>query len=112
MMYVYMNHRIKQKKPDGPVIVSQDEQTIVEANSFEITVGDQVIGYVVFDEKGLPACETHDVKAWLELNNSVVLRPIGKCIVTPLKPKPVAEPKKPNNVVEFKTKNLPRKKPK
>ena len=100
MKYAYMNHRIRMKKPDGPVIVVQEETETVEANRFEIIVGGQIVGHVLYDPKGLDACETHEVKAWLEFSEAVTLRPIGKLTITPHEAKPVAAEKKPNEKVK------------
>lgn len=94
-----MNHRIKQKKPRKPVIVCQDDETITEANTFELSYDGKVIGHVVFDPSGLDACETHDVKAWVEVNDKVDVHAIGKLIVSPRKPRPVAKAKAPNKPI-------------
>lgn len=101
MKHVYMNHRIKQKKPDGPVIVCQGELATVEANRFEITVGNEIIGYVEFNPSGLEECSTHEVKAWVEFSEAVTLRPIGAHTVTPHMVEPKASPKEPNKPVTW-----------
>jgi hypothetical protein len=105
MKYVYMNHRIRMKKPDGPIIVVQEDDQTVEADMFEIMVGGHIIGYVAYDPKGLDACETHDVKAWVGFSNEVELRPVirdkSEIITTPHEPKPVAAAKEPNSPVEL-----------
>lgn len=100
MKYVYMNHRIREKKPSGPVIVVQEECITMTGNCFEINVGGMVIGHVVFDPDGLDQCETHDVRAWVEFNERANIRPIGKVICAPPPAKPVAEAKKPNSKVK------------
>lgn len=79
-----MNHRVRQKRPTKPVIVLQrtvqphrdapKETQITEANHFEIVVGNRVIGHVVYERKGLPACGTHDAKAWIEFEDDVQIR--------------------------------------
>jgi len=69
--FLYMNHRIRQRRPSGPVIVCQGPGETREANCFEIRLGEELIGWVKFDRKGLDACETHDVKAWVELVDHV-----------------------------------------
>ena len=79
MKYVYMNHRIREKKPSGPVIVCQTERDDVslseEGNAFAIYYKGERLGSVIFEPKGLPQCETHDVKAWVEFHDAVdVLR--------------------------------------
>jgi hypothetical protein len=97
-----MNHRIRMKKPDGPVIVCQEDDMLTEANLFEISVGGMIVGHVVFEPEGLGECETHDVKAWVEFNNQVQVRGCGKLIVSPRKAKPVAEAKLPNKRIKTK----------
>lgn len=73
MQYVFMNHRIRMKKPDGPVIVCLDGKSggSLESNNFVLRIGGVEIGRVVFDPKGLDACTTHQVTAWVELNDDV-----------------------------------------
>jgi len=92
--YVYMNHRIRQANPKGPVIVVQDaDGGVVEADGFAIVFDGFLIGHVVFDPNGLKVCKTHDVKAWVEFTDAVELVPSG----TP--PRQAASEKKPNKVV-------------
>jgi hypothetical protein len=77
--FVYLNHRIHQAQPSGPVIVVQDETgDFMEANGFDLRFDGFRIGRIVFDPKGLPACKTHDVKAWLELAENVEVTPAGE----------------------------------
>lgn len=73
--YIYMNHRIKQKRPRKPVIVCQrtDPAQTIESNCLVLMVGGRAIGKVVFDRSGLDACKTHDVKAWVELSDQVTV---------------------------------------
>lgn len=94
-----MNHRIRMKKPDGPVIVAHGETETVEANAFEIIINGQTIGVVDYDPRGLKACRTHDVKAWVSFSNDVELRPFpkDKVVVTP---HPKASAKEPNKKVK------------
>lgn len=89
MKYVYMNHRIRDPKTTGPVIVVQAPEGTREANEFEILVFGQPIGRVKFDPKGLKVCETHDVRAWVEFTDDVNLVAVAK-----------AAPKKPNKKVK------------
>jgi hypothetical protein len=115
--YIYMNHRIRQAKPNGPVIVVQDERGHqTEANGFDLHFDGFKIGRVVYDPAGLPACETHEVKAWVELVGNVEITPSADVTVgqTPLpfsggltgKPlvpaSKVASAKRPNQPVKFK----------
>lgn len=102
MKYVFMNEHIRKPRPTKPVIRVQDETLTTEANTVEISVGGVLIGYVVFDPNGLPECDSHHVKAWVEFHDKVELRPIGKTICTPREPKPVASEKKPNSKVSTK----------
>ena len=118
MIHIFMNERIRQKKPTKPVIVCQapgGEQR--EANRFNIYLGDGeiLLGSVVFEPKGLAECETHEVKAWVELDPRVVtVRPVRTGITTSeaeyngatvkpeeSKPLPVASAKNPNSPVNF-----------
>lgn len=78
MQYVYMNERIRQKRPQKPVIVvlkvdADGHTESREANRFAIKVDGRVIGHVVYEPHGLDACETHEVKAWVEFNDDVRL---------------------------------------
>lgn len=71
MKYVYMNERIRQKAPRRPVIVCQEPEAILEANHFTLRLDGRVIGRIVFDRRGLDACKTHEVRAWVELHDEV-----------------------------------------
>jgi hypothetical protein len=78
--YIFMNHRIREKKPRGPVIVAQDDFSAIdntprqrESNEFELWHHGEKIGRVVFEPKGLGACKTHEVRAWVELDDLVVV---------------------------------------
>jgi hypothetical protein len=96
--YIFMNDRIKQRKPNGPVIVAQDDLHEVktrESNEFELWHHGDKIGRIVFDPKGLKACKTHDVKAWVELDDLVTVSSAED-----RKPrKPIAAEKKPGRSV-------------
>ena len=77
--FLFMNHRVRDSKPKGPVIVCQDDYSLDntprqrESNEFEIWHHGEKIGRVVFDPKGLADCKTHDVKAWVELDDIVIV---------------------------------------
>jgi hypothetical protein len=77
--FLFMNHRIRDKKPSGPVIVAQDDFVLDntprqrEANEFEFWHHGEKIGRVVFDPKGLTECKTHDVRAWVEFDDLVIV---------------------------------------
>jgi hypothetical protein len=97
MKYVYMNERIREPKPNKPVIVvmnvganvpDSERGTVREANEFEIVAFGQPIGRVKFSPKGLAACTTHEVRAWVEFEDDVELRVVAK-----------ASAKKPNESV-------------
>jgi hypothetical protein len=100
--FVYMNHRIKDKNPKGPVIVAQDDLAgprVREANEFELWFHGTRIGFVRYVPTGLEACETHDVKAWVELDDLVqIVDP--KSMDTYVKPAPVATAKRPGRKVK------------
>ena len=87
--YVYMNHRIRDPKTKGPVIVLQTEGGVREANEFEIQFRGQPIGRVKFSPKGLAACETHEVRAWVEFEDDVDFVVVAK-----------AKAKKPNRKIK------------
>jgi hypothetical protein len=79
MKYLYMNERIRQKRPRKPVIVCQNEDgSKVESNLFCIRVPglNMVIGTIEFDPKGLDVCKTHDVKAWVEFHDAIEIIPM------------------------------------
>lgn len=103
MQYLFMNHRIREKKASGPVIVAMDdliggELRVREADEFELWVHGQKIGRVVYDPKMLAACETHEVKAWVELDDIVVVRREADAAVFA----PVARAKRVNQKVSTK----------
>lgn len=83
MKYVFMNHRIRDEKPAGPVIVVQEQLTSDgpsqrEADEFEITYHGQPLGRIKFSPKGLVACDTHHVRAWVELEDDVDVVAVAK----------------------------------
>lgn len=93
--YLFMNEKIREKKPSGPVIVAQDDFSGAvrqrNADEFEFWHGGEKIGRVVFKREGLPECETHEVRAWVELDDTVI-------VVDPRDRKP-ASAKTPNRKV-------------
>jgi hypothetical protein len=103
-----MNHRVRQANPNGPVIVVQDQRgKQVESNGFDLFFDGFKIGRVVFDPKGLAACKTHDVRAWVELEKNVEVVPDPVAAEKPLpfaeKPlvKKAATAKRPNSQVNL-----------
>ena len=106
--YVYMNEQIMEAKPSRPVIVVQkhpagDLPPVREANLFDIWHNGVWIGAIKFNPKMLDVCETHDVKAWVEFTNDVVLSTRDAAAADPA---PVASAKEPNKpvkpVIDFK----------
>lgn len=73
MKFVFMNHRIRQPRPSGPVIVCQSNVGTEEANHFDLMLNGVKIGSVRYSGRGLKACETHHVRAWVELDDSVTV---------------------------------------
>jgi hypothetical protein len=93
-----MNEQIRKAKPKRPVIVLQNpDGSKVESNDFLIKVDNKIIGAVSFYPSGLPECTTHDVKAWVEFIEEVILIPVARSIETPA---PTASPKKSNSKVK------------
>lgn len=119
MIHIFMNERIRQKRPKKPVIVAQQGGEQTEANRFNLYLGNGeiLLGSVVFDRKGLAECETHEVKAWVELDPRVVTvreAPDAEDITTATAepaasvvnaeesaPRPIASAKLPNQPVKF-----------
>jgi hypothetical protein len=110
--YVFMNEKIRQKKPCGPVIVVQDGAGAqYEANAFDLIFEGVLIGRVRYDRAGLDACETHEVKAWVELADGVeavrssdfpATNALGCSVMVRVgEQRPVASEKKPNQPVQF-----------
>lgn len=66
-----MNHRIKQKNPDGPVIRAVKGRKVTEANLLRLMVGKKEVGRVIFDPLNSPV-DSHEVKAWVEFYGDVV----------------------------------------
>ena len=83
--YVFMNHRIREVSPSGPVIQVLQDGEAREANEFEVLYRGQPIGRVVFDQRGLKACDTHAVRAWVEFADDVDVRAVA--VAAPKKPK-------------------------
>lgn len=74
MQYLFMNHRIREKVVSGPVIICQnDDGEQRESNCFEIVAFGQPIGRIVFKSEGLKQCDTHEVRAWVELDDDIEL---------------------------------------
>jgi hypothetical protein len=82
--YVFMNEEIKKTKPKRPVIVNQTwDGNQRESNAFAIHYHGKYIGLVRFEPEMLKACETHDVKAWVEFLDEVELVPVQVVDLTP-----------------------------
>lgn len=103
--YIYMNEQIREETPERPVIVVQSDSrtglpAVREANLFDLWHDGVFIGSVKFSFEGLSACKTHDVKAWVEVSDDVV---ISTRDATSSKPAlPVASAKLPNTPIDFK----------
>jgi hypothetical protein len=73
-LFIYMNEKIRQRKPGGPVIRVQhgnNPKNFVEGNLVIIN-GPSVVR---FDPRGLPIAEDHRVTAWIEADaRDVVVR--------------------------------------
>lgn len=67
---IFVNHRIKQKKPNGPVITAQSGERILEGNTVEIFHDGKVIARVVYDPSRKPS-KTHNVVAFVETNKRI-----------------------------------------
>lgn len=73
-VYVYMNHRIREPKPRGPVIAVQSGRSLRNTNRVQIVHAGVVVGEVRFEAKGLKAAPHHHVRAFVELADGVQVR--------------------------------------
>jgi hypothetical protein len=102
MKFIYMNEEIRKAKPKRPVIVCQEwDGSQRESNAFAISINGRHLGYVRFNPEGLEHCETHEVKAWVEFEDEVDVKP---CAVVDLTEEEAAalegaHPKHPNTPV-------------
>lgn len=76
-VFIFMNHRIRQKRPGGPVIRVQGSGHSDPRHNFR--EGDMVVingpSIVRFDPRGLPFAGEHHVTAWIEADDrDVVVR--------------------------------------
>lgn len=76
-LFIYMNHRIRAKRPGGPVIRVQGSGHADPAHNYR--EGNLVVingpSIVRFDPRGLPLAEDHHVTAWIEADaRDVVVR--------------------------------------
>lgn len=67
---IYMNHRIRDKVPDGPVIRVQRGRKQSDTNEALLVLNGQLLGRVVYDPPNNPS-SSHEVKAWVELDPCV-----------------------------------------
>lgn len=72
--FIYMNERIREPKPSGPVIVVQTGKRLRNTNRAQLVVGGVVIGEVRFEEGGLKAAPRHHVRAFVELFEGVEVK--------------------------------------
>ena len=71
--FIYMNHRIRDKVPAGPVIVADTGRKQREANCFDIISDGKVVATVEFNPKRNPS-KTHEVRAYVQTQCKVVAR--------------------------------------
>lgn len=72
--YVYMNHRIREPKPSGPVIAVQTGKKLRNTNRVQFLLDGVVVGEVRFEAAGLRAAPQHQVRAFVELADGVDVR--------------------------------------
>jgi predicted ThiF/HesA family dinucleotide-utilizing enzyme len=72
--FIYMNERIRDKRPRGPVIVVQTGKKLRTTNRAMLVHRGEVIGEVRFEEDGLKAAPLHHVRAFVELADDVDVR--------------------------------------
>jgi hypothetical protein len=70
---IFINHRIAQAAPDGPVIVVETRKKQQEGNRVDIMEKGKVVASIIFDADADPS-RTHLVRAWVETNNRVVIK--------------------------------------
>jgi hypothetical protein len=68
-VFIFMNEKIRKRKPDGPVIRVQRADSYEEANRVFIH-GPSVVR---FDPRGLPIAQEHHVTAWIEADERDVV---------------------------------------
>ena len=69
---IFINHRIAQAKPDGPVIVVETRRKQQEGNRVDIIDRGKVVASIVFNSNADPS-KTHSVRAWVETNKRVIV---------------------------------------
>ena len=70
LTFVFMNEKIRERVPSGPVIRAVRGRSVKESNLLRLMVAGREVGRVVFDPSRSPV-KTHEVKAWIELNGAV-----------------------------------------
>lgn len=68
-VFIFMNEKIRQRNPRGPVIRVQSEDGYRESNTVTIR-GPSVVR---FDPRGLPVAQEHHVTAWIEADAADVV---------------------------------------
>jgi hypothetical protein len=76
--YIYMNHRIREPKPSGPVIAVQTGKRVRSTNRVQLVHQGAVIGEVRFEPNGLRSAPSHHVRAFVEIFGDVRLKYPGK----------------------------------
>ena len=71
--YVYMNHRIREKRPSGPVIVVQSGERFRRLNCVQLVHDGMVVGELRFRPGGLKGAR-HHVRVALEVPSGVSVR--------------------------------------
>lgn len=69
--FIFMNHRIREPKPKGPVIVHQSGQLQRFSNRLKLYVDGRLIGEVRYSPRGNRSIASHSVRAWVELQPCV-----------------------------------------
>ena len=72
--FIYMNHRIREPKPSGPVIAVQVGRRVRSTNRVQLVHQGVVVGEVRFEPNGLRAAPHHQVRAFVEVFGDVVFK--------------------------------------
>jgi hypothetical protein len=72
--YVYMNERIRQPKPAGPVIAVQTGKRVRNTNRVQVVHGGVVVCEIRYAAGGLSTAPGHHVRAFVALADHVELR--------------------------------------
>ena len=64
--YAYMNEKIREPEPSGPVIVVQTGKKLTNTNHVRVVVGGKVVAAIRFLKTGLKDAPQHKVRAFVE----------------------------------------------